>query len=105
MEEIDGQLGSSACIRSKESLKIPGVTGGTDSFSPLSSDGSSDESMFLALEKPRVRYDVEVVTKLVVYAGKYIERLLEDVTTNDMQVSPGSPAKATPSCLKLQDWV
>ncbi|KAL1303470.1 hypothetical protein AAFC00_006851 [Neodothiora populina] len=29
----------------------------------------SDQAMFLALEKPRVRYDVEVVTKLVVYAG------------------------------------
>lgn len=28
-----------------------------------------DQAMFLALEKPRVRYDVEVVTKLVVYAG------------------------------------
>lgn len=29
-----------------------------------------DREMFMALEKPRVRYDVEVVTKLVVYAGK-----------------------------------
>lgn len=29
-----------------------------------------DKEMFLALEKPRVRYDVEVVTKLVVYAGE-----------------------------------
>ncbi|KAJ9632349.1 Long-chain base-1-phosphate phosphatase [Taxawa tesnikishii (nom. ined.)] len=28
-----------------------------------------DREMFMALEKPRVRYDVEVVTKLVVYAG------------------------------------
>lgn len=28
-----------------------------------------DHAMFLALQKPRVRYDVEVVTKLVVYAG------------------------------------
>lgn len=29
-----------------------------------------DHEMFLALEIPRVRYDVEVITKLVVYAGK-----------------------------------
>lgn len=25
--------------------------------------------MFSALEKPRIRYDVEVITKVVVYAG------------------------------------
>lgn len=25
--------------------------------------------MFSTLEKPRIRYDVEVITKLVVYAG------------------------------------
>jgi hypothetical protein len=31
--------------------------------------------MFLRLEKPRVRYDVEVVTKLVVYGGKCLESL------------------------------
>lgn len=29
-----------------------------------------EKEMFLRLEKPRVRYDVEVVTKLVVYTGK-----------------------------------
>ena len=29
-----------------------------------------DEDVFLGIEKPRVRYDVEVVTKLVVYSGK-----------------------------------
>lgn len=29
-----------------------------------------EKEMFLMLEKPRVRYDVEVVTKLVVYTGK-----------------------------------
>jgi hypothetical protein len=31
-----------------------------------------EREMFSRLEKPRVRYDVEVVTKLVVYTGKYI---------------------------------
>jgi hypothetical protein len=29
-----------------------------------------EKEMFSQLEKPRVRYDVEVVTKLVVYSGK-----------------------------------
>jgi hypothetical protein len=28
-----------------------------------------DRNMFSALEKPRIRYDVEVITKVVVYAG------------------------------------
>jgi hypothetical protein len=32
-------------------------------------DEEQDHKMFLALAKPRVRYDVEVVTKLVIYAG------------------------------------
>ena len=33
-------------------------------------DEKSDRGMFSALEKPRTHYDVEVITKLVVYAGK-----------------------------------
>ena len=32
-------------------------------------DESNDRKMFQLLEKPRIRYDVEVITKLVVYAG------------------------------------
>lgn len=32
-------------------------------------DEKNDQKMFSALEKPRIRYDVEVITKLVVYAG------------------------------------
>lgn len=32
-------------------------------------DEQQDQRMFSALEKPRIRYDVEVITKLVVYAG------------------------------------
>jgi hypothetical protein len=28
-----------------------------------------EREIFLRLEKPRVRYDVEVVTKLIVYSG------------------------------------
>lgn len=30
-----------------------------------------DREIFSKLEKPRVRYDVEVITKLIVYTGKY----------------------------------
>lgn len=32
-------------------------------------DEDEDRQIFLRLERPRVRYDVEVVTKLIVYAG------------------------------------
>jgi len=32
-------------------------------------DEREEREMFSKLEKPRVRYDVEVVTKLIVYAG------------------------------------
>lgn len=31
--------------------------------------GDVDAEMFLKIERPRVRYDVEVVTKLIVYSG------------------------------------
>ena len=33
-------------------------------------DEKNDREMFRKLQKPRVRYDVEVVTKVIVYAGK-----------------------------------
>ena len=45
-----------------------------DSDPQILSDASQYEKeereMFSKLEKPRVRYDVEVITKLVVYSGK-----------------------------------
>lgn len=33
-------------------------------------DEKKDRQMFSLVEKPRTHYDVEVITKLVVYAGK-----------------------------------
>lgn len=43
-------------------------------FTPSRSDSGREEevqdrNMFSALEKPRIRYDAEVITKVVVYAG------------------------------------
>ena len=32
-------------------------------------EAKQDQKMFDALQRPRVRYDVEVITKLIVYAG------------------------------------
>lgn len=41
--------------------------------SPLAEDSAQDadeREMFSSIKKPRVRYDVEVVTKLIVYSGR-----------------------------------
>lgn len=73
-ESDDYQLGATRRHRYQGPLQIPGATAGYEPLTPplsdAASDAASDAEMFLALEKPRVRYDVEVVTKLVVYAGK-----------------------------------
>jgi len=56
------------------------LPGNRDLLTPPASDGGisgdegredeqQDRQMFSALERPRIRYDVEVITKLVVYAG------------------------------------
>jgi len=38
-----------------------------------------EKAMFSRLQKPRVRYDVEVITKLIVYSGEvHLPSLLED---------------------------
>lgn len=39
-------------------------------------DELDEQEVFALLVKPRVRYDVEVVTKLVVYGGKYLRSFL-----------------------------
>ena len=36
-------------------------------------DAKDDIQMFEKLQKPRVRYDVEVITKLIVYGGKLLK--------------------------------
>lgn len=56
-------------------LVTPRLRTPASSFTPPSSDSGQeddrlDREMFSSLQKPRVRYDVEVITKLVVYAGK-----------------------------------
>jgi hypothetical protein len=47
------------------------VSSGEDDSAVMSGEGDElgEKEMFSRLEKPRVRYDVEVVTKLVVYSG------------------------------------
>ena len=51
----------------------PGTASGASSRRPSSErrqDEREEREMFSRLEKPRVRYDVEVITKLIVYSGK-----------------------------------
>lgn len=50
-----------------------GTASGTSSRQPSSErrqDEREEREMFSKLEKPRVRYDVEVITKLIVYSGR-----------------------------------
>lgn len=39
-------------------------------------DERAEVEVFMKIERPRVRYDVEVVTKLVVYAGRFLSTFL-----------------------------
>ena len=58
----------------------------SDSDADLSGDGSlkteeenEKREIFMKLTKPRVRYDVEVVTKLIVYSGKCFHQFSSDI--------------------------
>lgn len=64
-------------------------------------DAEQDHKMFLALAKPRVRYDVEVVTKLVIYAGMkwFCSRQRARLTYS--QALLGLQWKATPCSSRL----
>ena len=55
--------------RSDPNLLTPPLSDAGASSDCRSEDEKHDSEMFSNLEKPRVRYDVEVITKLVVYAG------------------------------------
>ncbi|KAF2219101.1 PAP2 domain-containing protein [Elsinoe ampelina] len=55
--------------RFDDRLSPPTTNRRETSSTPDGSDTEQDKVMFEGIEKPRVRYDVEVVTKLVIYAG------------------------------------
>lgn len=57
----------------KASLLTPPASDAGASSDSGKEDKENDRELFARLEKPRVRYDVEVITKLVVYAGKYLK--------------------------------
>lgn len=79
-ETADGHLSPAPASTSRqhqqrearESLQAKTPERETPSHSPNDTgkeDELQDRKMFSALEKPRIRYDVEVITKVVVYAG------------------------------------
>ncbi|CAI6096993.1 unnamed protein product [Clonostachys chloroleuca] len=70
-ERMMGELDSPFSPISPTSPKSPALpTSPTSPTVPEESENEIDENLvFSRIERPRVRYDVEVVTKLVVYAG------------------------------------
>lgn len=51
-------------------ILTPPLSDGGGSSDEGKEDEKADQKLFSVIEKPRVRYDVEVITKLIVYAGK-----------------------------------
>lgn len=60
-------------------------------------DERAEAEVFMKIEKPRVRYDVEVVTKLVVYSGRSLLYVLLSRYLIIVQVLRGSQLRVSPS--------
>lgn len=71
-------------------------------------DELGEREMFEKLVKPRVRYDVEVVTKLVVYAGELAFSNSVPYRSNylhfSLQASRGSLLRVFQPCMSSLDW-
>ena len=67
-ENCDNNLFLKTSPPSNSLLTPPPSDAGASSDSGRDDD-RKDRVMFSILEKPRIRYDVEVITKLIVYAG------------------------------------
>ncbi len=67
----DQMMGTITAPDDKSALSIGEATAMQRSASAdRREDEREEREIFSRLEKPRVRYDVEVVTKIIVYAGK-----------------------------------
>lgn len=64
LSEFERQMGTG------QVLETPTDEAGGFEFPSPQSDEVGEREMFTKLVRPRIRYDVEVVTKLIVYAGK-----------------------------------
>jgi hypothetical protein len=68
----------------------------TGEASLKSEEENEKREIFMKLTKPRVRYDVEVVTKLIIYSGNLRRRFLVN-KSNTLQVLAGSRSDSIPS--------
>ncbi|KAK5942162.1 Long-chain base-1-phosphate phosphatase [Knufia obscura] len=69
LEEFRAQMGASADMLSPEAVGSPRAVDAKGSTGFSAEDEKDKSELFATVQKPRVRYDVEVITKLVVYCG------------------------------------
>lgn len=72
---------------------------------PVNEVSRGDEKeVFSQIKKPRVRYDVEVVTKLVVYAGTYGHNHSCDLLLMACRYPMGGHQRGTPGIRSARAW-
>lgn len=71
LEEFRAQMGASPAMLSPNAVVSPDVQkfNGASNIDTKSEEEKDRSELFATVQKPRVRYDVEVVTKLIVYSG------------------------------------
>ena len=69
LEELRAQMGGSAAIPSPNAVATPQQAVGNASPSFAVEEEWDKSELFANVQRPRVRYDVEVITKLIVYCG------------------------------------
>ena len=67
IEEFRAQMGASADMLSQDTIAKD--SSGNPSTRLSAEDEKDKSELFATVQKPRVRYDVEVITKLIVYVG------------------------------------
>lgn len=88
-------------------LLTPSDDSKTIPFPPMSdadAEDAEDQALFSKLQVPRVRYDVEVVTRLIVYTGQYPPNIRRSALTDPQQALDGLLQWATPSFSNLLGW-
>ena len=69
LEEFRQQMGASSTVVSPFAVASPSPVNGSVDKTMKEEEESDRSELFANVQKPRVRYDVEVVTKLIVYTG------------------------------------
>lgn len=69
-ETYESMMGTGFDRGTKDGALVPPAADSSMVTTEVQKQEQDDRAMFSRLEKPRVRYDAEVVTNLIVYAGK-----------------------------------